>query len=271
MSKIKTGVVGYGFSGRIFQCPFVDAHDGFELTGVVQRHGDEAIIDYPDIQLYRSLDGMLENDDIELVIVATPAHLHFQHAMKALEANKHVLIEKPFATTKEEAEKLVEKAKEMNKVVTVYQNRRFDGDFLTIKKLINEGASIYEYEATWDRTVLNFDDSQWQEQGHLGSDLLFDLGTHFLDQALTLFGEPITVHSKVKTIRPNSKIDDYFSIELEYSDKVVRLKSCMHASKEDVRYKIHTDKGTYYFYNMDLQEEQLLSGIRPLDQNYGDT
>jgi scyllo-inositol 2-dehydrogenase (NADP+) len=270
MEKIKTGVLGYGFSGRIFQCPFIESNDHFELTAIVQRNGSEAKEDYPGTIQYREYEDMLRNQDIELVIVATPAHLHFEHAMKALDAKKHVLIEKPFASTKKEAKALVEKANEVGRIVTVYHNRRFDGDFLTIKKLLEEGTKVYEYEAVWDRDALVVDEKDWHEQGFVGSDLLYDLGPHFLDQALHLFGEPESIYGIAKTLRPNSKIIDYFSIELNYKDKVVRLKSCMHAAKQDVRYKIHTDKGTYYFYKMDEQENQLLAGIRPLDKSYGD-
>ncbi len=269
--KIKTGVVGYGFSGRIFQCPFIDAHKRFDLSAIVQRTGNESRNDYPNAKIYTDYSDLLFDQDIELVVIATPAHLHFEHAMKALAAKKHVLIEKPFATTREEALQLVKKAKEVKRIVTVYQNRRFDSDFLTMKKLIDDGVRIYEYEATWDRFVPNIDEDNWHEQGYKGSDLLFDLGTHFLDQAIALFGEPKNIFGTAKTLRPNSKIHDYFSIQLEYTDKIVRLKSCMHATHEDVKYKLHTSKGTYYFYKMDLQEEQLIAGLRPLDTKYGDS
>lgn len=271
MKKVKTGVLGYGFSGRIFQCPFIHASKDFELTAVLQRSGDSSKKDYPYITQYRDYDKMLQNNELELIVIATPAHLHFKHALKALEAGKHVLVEKPFSATKEEAETLVNKAKEMNVLVTVYQNRRFDGDFLTIKKLINEGVEIYEYEATWDRNELNINFDDWHEQGYPGSDLLYDLGPHYLDQALHLFGKPDFIYGNAKSLRPGSKILDYFTIVLDYKDKIVRLKSCMHATHDDVRYKLHTNKGTYYFYKMDEQENQLLAGVRPLDKEYGDT
>lgn len=267
---IKTGVVGYGFSGRVFQCPFIEAHGDFELVGVVERHRSDSKKDYPDITLYRSLEEMLLNDSLDLVVIATPAHMHFEHAMKALEAKKHVLIEKPFAATKEEARLLIEKAKEVSKVVTVYQNRRFDSDFLTIKEILSSDIQLYEFEAIWDRVKLTVDENDWHEQGHIGSDNLFDLGTHFLDQAIHLFGKPNNFYGLTKSLRKGSKIADYFSMELDYEDKVVRLKSCLHATKPGVRYKLHTSKGTYYFYKMDEQENQLLSGLRPLDSEYGD-
>lgn len=271
MKPIKTGVVGYGFSGRIFQCPFIKHNPSYELTAILQRHGNSSKEDYPNIIQYRDYDEMLNNTELDLIIISTPAHLHFEHAMKALKAHKHVLIEKPFATTKKEAKTLVETAQAVKKRVTVYQNRRFDGDFLTIKNLIDEGVTIFEYIATWDRNDLKVDLEDWHEQGLMGSDLLYDLGTHWLDQALHLFGDPAHIYGVAKQLRPGSKINDYFSIELHYPDKMVRLKSCMHAAHPDVRFKLHTDQGTYYFYKMDEQENQLLAGKRPWDDDYGDT
>jgi len=270
MKKIKTGVLAYGFSGRIFQCPFIEAHEDFDLTAVVQRHGNEAKEDYPNIQLLRDYKEMLSDETIELIVVSTPAHLHYEHAMMALEAGKHVVIEKPFATTLEEAEALVAKAKAKDRVLVAYQNRRFDGDFLTLKELIQKGLKIYEYEAIWDRFVPEIDESDWHEQGHKGSDLLYDLGTHYLDQALTLFGQPKSYKAYAKKLRPHTKVVDFFSIELEYEDKMVRLKSCLHAAKPDMRYKVHTNQGTYHFYEMGEQEHQLLAGMTPDDPDYGD-
>ena len=270
MKKIKTGVLSYGFSGKIFQCPFIDAHEAFELSAVVQRHGNSAKEDYPSITLYHTYEAMLDDDSIELIIVSTPAHLHFEHAKLALDHNKHVVIEKPFSPTYAEAQKIEALAKEKGKVAVAYQNRRYDGDFLTIKGLVEDpNVRIYEFEAVWDRFVPMIE-SDWHEAGHLGADLLFDLGPHYLDQALTLFGQPESWHGRAKKLREGSQIIDYFSIELNYDDKIVRLKSTMMAPHPDIRYKIHTNKGTYYFYEMGEQEGQLIAGMKPNDPDFGD-
>jgi scyllo-inositol 2-dehydrogenase (NADP+) len=269
MKKIKTGVVGYGFSGRIFQCPFVEAHDDFELSAVVERNSNDSIKDYPNITLYKDYQDLLNDDEIELIIISTPNHLHFKQAKLALEHDKHVLIEKPYTATYEEALELNALAKEKGKVSLPYQNRRFDGDFLTVKKLINDGVKIFEYEAIWDRFVPIVKEG-WQESGLPSNNLLFDLGTHYLDQTLQLFGEPEDFHKITHKLRKDSKIIDHFTMMLTYKDKVVRLKSTMVAAKSDIRYRIHTDKGTFHFYEMGEQEHQLLAGMKPDDENYGD-
>lgn len=270
MNKIKTGVIGYGFSGKIFQCPFIEAHEAFELAAVVQRHGDTAKEDYPNISLYRDYKDMIKDETIDLVVVSTPAHLHFEQAKAALEMNKHVLIEKPFATSLEEATALQRLAAHHGKLVIAYQNRRFDGDFLTIKKIVEDpNERVLEFDAVWDRNKPDTDDS-WHETGLQGCGLLYDLGPHYLDQALALFGEPEAFYGVCKMLREGSKVIDYFNMTLAYSDKVVRLKSTLSAAKEDIRYKLHTNKGTYHFYEMGEQEHQLIAGMKPNDPDYGD-
>ena len=160
-------------------------------------------------------------------------------------------------------------AKEKGKLSVVYQNRRFDGDFLTVKKLLADGVKVFEYEAIWDRFVPEVQ-CGWQESGEASNNLLFDLGTHYLDQALQLFGEPVEFYKITPKLRENSKIIDHFTMMLTYEDKVVRLKSTMVAAKSDIRYRIHTDRGTYHFYEMGEQEHQLLAGMKPDDKEYGD-
>ena len=270
MDEIKTGVVGYGFSGKIFQCPFLEAHEAYDLAAVVQRHGNEAKEDYPNINLLTSYDALLEDDSIELVIISTPSHLHYEHAKMALEAGKHVLVEKPFAATYEQARALDRLAEAKGKVITVYQNRRYDGDFLTIKELLaTPDVTIYEYEAVWDRYAPDMADD-WKEAGYEGANLLYDLGSHFMDQAMHLFGKPTAVDGVVKKLRPGTKIIDYFSLVLDYPSVAVRLKSSMVACRPDIRYKVHTNKGTYHFYEMGEQEHQLLAGMKPDDPLFGD-
>ncbi len=269
MKKIKVGVLGYGFSGKRFQCPFIEAHEAYELVAIVQRHGNESKEDYPNIKLLRSYDELLVIEDIDLIIISTPNYLHYEHARLALEADKHVVVEKPYTATYEQALELNKLAEEKGKVITVYQNRRYDGDFLTIKNIVDSDEKVYEFEAVWDRFVPKIID-RWKEEGLEATNLLYDLGTHFLDQVFTLFGEPKTFKGVTNILRPESKIIDYFSIQLSYEDKEVRIKSSLIAAKADIRYKLHTNKGTYHFYVMGEQEHQLIEGMKPNDELYGD-
>lgn len=271
MKPIVTGVLGYGFSGRIFHCPFVHAHDYFRLKTVVQRNSDSALKDYSYVNIVKEYDDMLNDPDIELVIVTTPSHLHFEHAKMALEKGKHVLVEKPYTATYKEALALNRIADEKGLFISAYQNRRYDGDFLTMKKLKENGSldKIYEMSMTWDRFA-EVRVHSWKEGGLEGADLVYDLGSHLLDQALTLFGQPKDFHSKSKVIREGSLIKDWFAMELDYGSFVLRIKSTLGATYKEPRYTIQTNKGSYQFHKMGEQEIQLLDGMKPLDANYGD-
>jgi len=272
MKPIITGVLGYGFSGRIFHCPFIEAHEDFSLKTIVSRHSDEPLNDYPFIQLARSYEDMLNDTDIELVVVTTPNHLHYEHAKLALNHNKHVLVEKPYTATYEEAVELNQLAEEKGLTISVYQNRRYDGDFLTIKKLKDQGKldKIHEVNMTWD-LYEEVGALSWKEAGYVGADLVYDLGPHLLDQALYLFGLPLNFHTIAKKVRKDSKIVDWFQLSLDYGDFVARIKSSLTATYKEPRYRILTDKAGYVFHKMGEQEPQLLSGLKPLDAEYGDS
>lgn len=271
MKPIVTGVLGYGFSGTVFHCPFIHAHEDFKLKSIVQRKGDKALQDYPYINLVRDYQELLNDDEIELVVITTPTHLHFEQAKMALEKNKNVLVEKPYVSSHEEALELNRIADEKGLFIAAYQNRRYDGDFLTISELKEQGAldKIYELSMTWD-----FDypvkDEKWREEGHKGVNFAFDLGAHFIDQALQLFGEPEDLYSITKKVRKGSKVIDWFEVLFDYGDFVARIKSSCASIFPEPRYTIHTDKGVYQFHEMGEQEPQLLQGMKPSDPDYGD-
>lgn len=271
MKPIVTGVLGYGFSGRIFQCPFIHAHEDFKLKTIVQRHGDSALRDYPYTQLARDYQEILDDEEIELVVITTPSHLHFEHAKRALEYNKHVLVEKPYTATYEEAVELNRIANEKGLFISSYQNRRYDGDFLTLSELKKQGAfeKIYEVSMVWD-FYYPIQEEKWREEGHQGANFAFDLGAHFVDQALQLFGEPKDLYSITKKVREGSKVIDWFEVLFDYGEYVARIKASSAAIFPEARYTIQTDKGTYQFHEMGQQEPQLLQGLRPLDPDYGD-
>jgi scyllo-inositol 2-dehydrogenase (NADP+) len=271
MQAIITGVVGYGFSGRVFHCPFVHAHSDFHLKTVVSRHSDEPLKDYPYIQIARTYEDLLNDQEIELVIITTPSHLHFEQAKMALEKGKHVLVEKPYTSTYEEALILNKLAEENKLFISAYQNRRYDGDFLTLCELKKEGffEQVYEGNVTWDR-LKKVESSSWKGSGLRGADLIFDLGSHLLDQVLTLFGEPIECQSLAKKVREGTKIRDWFTLLLDYGDYAIRVKASLGAFSKEERYSYQTSKGGLVFHKMGEQEGQLLAGMKPDDEAYGD-
>lgn len=271
MKPIVTGVLGYGFSGKVFHCPFIEAHEDFSLKTVVSRSSDQPLKDYPFIELTRDYEEMLDDEDIELVVVTTPSHLHFTHAKMALMKGKHVLVEKPYTATLDEAMELNRLADDKGLFISCYQNRRYDGDFLTLKRLKKEGKldHILEVNMTWDR-YKKVGSATWKEEGHEGADLVYDLGSHLLDQALNLFGQPLNFHSIAKKVRDGSNIVDWFQMTLDYGDFVARIKSSLGATYKEPRYRILTEDYGYVFHRMGEQEPKLLNGMGPLDRDYGD-
>ncbi len=271
MKPIVTGVLGYGFSGQIFHCPFIEAHEDYSLKTVVSRHSDKPLKDYPFIELTRDYEEMLDDKDIELVVITTPSHLHFTHAKMALLKGKHVLVEKPYTATLDEALELNALADEKGLFISCYQNRRYDGDFLTLKRLKAEGKldDLVEVDMTWDR-YKKVEEITWKEEGHDGANLIYDLGSHLLDQALTLFGTPLNFHSITKKVRNNSNIIDWFQITMDYGDFVARIKASLGATYKEPRYRFLTQDYGYVFHKMGEQEDKLRSGMGPLDRHYGD-
>ena len=213
MKKIKTALLSYGMSGRVFHAPFLELHDGFELTGSWERSKNLIQNDYPQVKSYGSLEELLA-DDVDLVIVNTPVETHYEYAKKALLAGKHTLVEKAFTTTAAEAEDLLAIAKEKNLKLTVYQNRRWDSDFKTVKQVVNQGllGDIVEAEFHFDRYNPNLSPKMHKETANAGAGILKDLGPHLIDQALYLFGYPTSVFADIRTLREGSLVDDYMDI-----------------------------------------------------------
>ncbi len=271
-SKIlNVGLIGFGLSGRYFHAPFLSVNPRFKLKTAVERSKNEAQEFDASIENARSIDELLSDPEIDLVFICTPNDTHFQYAMDALENGKHVVIEKPFSATEEEAKQLVALAKEKGLILTAYQNRRWDSDFLTIKKLLAEGklGDIIEYECRYDRFRPVVPTESWKEKKVDVGGNLYNLGPHLLDQALTLFGTPETVTAEVRSVRPNSEIDDYFDVRLGYADKLVVLKSSLMVYENFLRYTIHGTKGSFIKGGLDPQEETLRKNILPDQKPWG--
>lgn len=225
----------------------------------------------PQIQVVSSADELLSDASIDLVFICTPNDLHFPYAKAALEAGKHVVIEKPFANTTAEADALIALAKEKNLIISAYQNRRWDADFLTIQQLINEGklGDIVEYEAHFDRFRPEVAQGTWKEVAASGAGDLYNLGPHLIDQALVLFGTPKTITATIKVIRPTGETDDYFDIRMDYGDKIIILKASLLVFENGLRYVIHGTKGSFIKSGLDIQEDTLRKNVFPNTSDWG--
>ena len=265
--EIGVGIVGFGLGGRVFHAPFVKAVRGLRLSAICQRQGDEAARAYPEAQVVRSFDAMLANPDVELIVVTTPNATHFDMGRRALEAGRHVVIDKPFTATSEEVQELSRLAKSKGLLAAPFHNRRWDGDFLTVKKLIAEEAlgRLVTFESHFDRFRPAPRHGKWQEAGDPANGMLFDLGPHLVDQALALFGLPDTITASVRSDRDGTAIEDAFDITLSYpaaSGKTLRAhcRTSYLACENAPRFLLHGTKGSFRKYGLDPQEPALVGG-----------
>jgi len=271
MNKINTALCSFGMSGLVFHAPFIHANPGFNLYAVYERSKKTAVTIYPGILSFDSLESMLADEAIDLVIVNTPNYTHFDFAKKALLAGKHVLVEKSFTVTVEEARELIGLAKEKNKQIAVFQNRRYDSDFKTVKQVVDEGlvGDIIEAEFHFDRYKPALSPKQHKETNIPGAGLLHDLGPHLIDQALYLFGMPRSVFGLLRTVRPLSVVNDFFDITLFYQNLTVRLKSGLLVKEALPAYILHGTKGSFIKERADIQEDILKQGAKPGTANWG--
>lgn len=268
---IKTALLSFGLSGKAFHAPFINLHPGFELYGIWERTKSESAAFYPAIKIFRSLEELLSDDSIELVVVNSPTATHFDYAKKALQAGKHIVVEKAFTTTVAEAIELKELAEKKQKLVSVFQNRRWDSDFKTVKKIINEGwlGEIVEAEIHFDRFKDELSPKPHKEIPAPGAGILNDLSPHLIDQALQLFGMPQAVFADLRITRPGSKVDDYFEILLYYPTLRARLKSSYQAREPLPAYSIFGRKGSFLKSRADIQEASLVANLKPNVTNWG--
>lgn len=270
---INTGLLAYGMSGKLFHAPFLSVHPGFNLVGVTERNEKKAHKDYPEINSYDSIDELLDDPKIELVVVNTPNFTHYDYTRQALLKGKHVLVEKPFAATVEEAQALFDLSKETGKQVFVYQNRRWDSDYLAVKKVIDSGVlgKIAEVHLRFDRYRNTIGPKTFKEELVPATGLQYDLGAHLLDQAINLFGQPLIFYKILGKNRQGTKVDDYFHFHLEYPNSLqVFVCSSMLVPDPQAAFVVHGEQGSLVKYRADTQEAQLLKDIRPGSQGYGE-
>src|SRR5215469_5969302 len=267
---IDVGLIGFGFAGRTFHAPVISAVDGLRLAAILERHGSEAEQAYPTARVVRSLDELLAIDSVQLIVIATSNTSHFELAKHCLEAGRHVVVDKPFTTSYAAAAELVSTAQKHQRIITVYQNRRWDGDFLTVQRLLaaNQLGRIVLYESHFDRFRPHVREV-WREQPEPGSGLLFDLGPHLIDQAILLFGLPQAITADVRIEREGAKVDDAFDIVFHYPKMRALLRAGVLVSTATPRSAIQGTRGGYLKYGLDPQEDALKHGETPSGEFWG--
>ncbi len=277
MSKeIKVGLIGFGMAGRVFHAPTIVSVPNLKLAKIRETKAEHINIiksRYPDAAIVNDTKDILNDPDIDVVVVATPNATHFAIAKEALQAGKDVVVDKPFTVTSGEADELIALAKQKGKMLTVYHNRRWDGDFKTVKKVIESKilGTLAECEIHYDRFRNFVRPNTWKEEGETGTGLLYDLGSHLIDQVQVLFGLPKSIMGDLRAQRPGSKIVDNFELVLNYDQLKVTLKSGMLIKEPLPRYILLGHMGTFVKYGMDVQEEALIAGLLPSQvSNWGD-
>ncbi len=262
MSEIGVAVIGFGLAGRVFHAPFVSAVPGLKLEAIVQRKGDEAAKAYPSARILRSVEEALGDSSISLIVVGTPNETHYDLAKQALLAGKNVVIDKPFTATSEQAKELIAIAAEKKLVLAPFHNRRWDGDFLTVRKVLESGelGRVVTFESHFDRFRPLPREATWKEAGSDCHGLLFDLAPHLLDQALVLFGTPKAVTASVRRDRDTTAIEDAFDITLHFDRLLAHCRSSMLAAEAAPRFLLHGTRGSFRKYGLDPQEPTLVAG-----------
>jgi scyllo-inositol 2-dehydrogenase (NADP+) len=273
---VSVGLIGFGLAGQAFHAPVIRGVPGMELACILERRGTRAREKYPKVRVARTLDELLADKEIQLCVVATPNDSHFEYAQACLMAGRDVVVDKPFAPTLRESEELVRLAAERGRLITVYQDRRWDGDFGTVKKIVQSGklGTVVEYECRFDRFRLEPKPNAWRERADQpGAGVLFDLGPHVIDQALVLFGEPRAITASAFCQRKTSQVDDAFDVCMEYTNSgsgpraMGRARIIAYAPGP--HFLIHGTKGSFVKYGMDPQEARLRTENCPDGLDWG--
>ncbi len=271
MKPINTALCSFGMSGWVFHAPFININPGFNLYAVWERTKNLAEQKYPEVKTFRRLEDMLADEAVELVVVNTPNYTHFDYSKKALEAGKHVIVEKPFTVSVKEGEQLIEIANKAGKKLSVFQNRRYDSDYKTIKRILHANllGDLVDVEMHFDRYKQELSAKVHKETAGPGTGSLYDLGSHIIDQALQLFGMPKKMFADIRAVRPVSQVDDYFNLLFYYDTFRVHLKSSYAVREPLPGYIFHGLKGSFIKDKTDVQEELLQAGKSPAGEDWG--
>ncbi len=267
---INVAIIGFGLSGRYLQAPFFDTNPNYNLQTILSNSQNPT--DYfPQVKVVKNIEEVITDEEIDLISICSPNDTHYNYAKLALLAGKHVMVEKPFTVTSIEAEELISLAHDKKRVLTVFQNRRFDSDFLTVQKLIEGGdlGEILNFEIHYNRFKPELNVKKWKEDNSPGSGIIYDLGAHIIDQAIALFGIPNKIIGQTFTQREHSLIDDAFDIRLDYGKLKVTLRSSLMVRQESPRYIVNGSKASFVKYGIDVQEDHLKAGKMPSEKGFG--
>jgi len=268
--KIRVGLIGYGYASKTFHAPLIAGTPGMELAAVSSSDASKVHADWPTVTVVSEPKKLFDDPNIDLIVIPTPNDTHFPLAKAALEAGKHVVVDKPFTVTLSQARELDALAKSLGRLLSVFHNRRWDSDFLTVKALMGKGTlgEVAYFESHFDRfrpQVRN----RWREQAGPGSGIWYDLAPHLLDQAVNLFGLPVSMTVDLAQMRPGAQATDYFHAILSYPQRRVVLHGTLLAAAESARYIVHGTRGSYVKFGLDPQEDRLKNGERLPQEDWG--
>jgi scyllo-inositol 2-dehydrogenase (NADP+) len=268
-SLLKVGVMGYGLAGATFHASVIEHCGRATVAAIATSQAERAQADYPQAAIVADFDALVAIDEIECIVIATPNDTHFDLARRTLEAGKHVVVDKPVTLSAADARALADLAAARGLLFAPFHNRRWDGDFITLRALIESGrlGRVTHFESHFDRFRPKVP-QRWREETSRGGGLLFDLGPHLIDQALALFGAPQTVFATVRQHRDHAHAPDYVHLLLGYGDKEVVLHATALAALEPPRFSVHGTRGSYVKNGLDTQEDQLKAGLRPGDAEF---
>lgn len=267
---VNVALLGYGYSGKTFHAPLIAQVAGLRLTHVVSRDNAKVLTDWPHVTVLANADEAFANPDVNLVVIATPNDTHFDLAARALSAGKDVVVDKPFTTTVAEASQLVALAAPLGRMLSVFQNRRWDSDFLTVRRMMDEGriGEIVHFESHFDRYRPEVQ-ARWRESPGPGGGVWFDLGPHLVDQVLQLFGRPATIYADFESQRNGARAVDYFHVLLHYGRTRIILHTASLVAAKTARFTIHGRLGSFTKYGLDTQEDALRRGEIPGNPGWG--
>lgn len=268
--KIRVGLVGYGFASKTFHAPLIAGTAEMELAAVSSSDAAKVHADWPSVEVVSDPQALFDDPTLQLIVIPTPNDTHFPLAKAALDAGKNVVVDKPFTVTLSQARELDTLAKSKGLLLSVFHNRRWDSDFLTVRSLLAEGSlgEVRYFESHFDRFRPEVR-QRWREQKGQGTGIWYDLGPHLIDQALQLFGSPVAITVDTTELRPGAQTTDYFHATLIYPQRRVVLHASMLVAAESPRYQIHGTQGSYVKYGLDPQEDALKAGARPPQEDWG--